>query len=105
MFLLWRNTEIPNDILRQQKSFAVALRKQDNPKAHLCLRRHLALLDLRTAISRSLFFTPRGSRPFCYGEMLRFYLNPNEVAFSITIIKYIFVKGYAGIIFTFEQYS
>ena len=33
----------------------------------------------------------------------RFYLNPNRVAFSITIIKYIFVKGNAGIIFTFER--
>ena len=33
----------------------------------------------------------------------RFYLNPNRVAFSITIIKYIFVKGNAGIIFDFER--
>ena len=33
----------------------------------------------------------------------RFYLNPNRVAFSITIIKYIFVKGNAGVIFDFER--
>jgi len=30
-------------------------------------------------------------------------LNPNRVAFSIAIIKYIFVKGNAGIIFDFER--
>lgn len=33
----------------------------------------------------------------------RFYLNPNRVAFSISFIKYIFVKGNAGIIFDFER--
>jgi len=30
-------------------------------------------------------------------------LNPNRVAFSITVIKYIFIKGNAGIIFDFER--
>ncbi len=33
----------------------------------------------------------------------RFYLNPNRVAFSITIIKYIFVKGNTGIVFDFNR--
>lgn len=33
----------------------------------------------------------------------RFYLNSNRVAFSITIIKYIFVKGNPEIIFDFEN--
>ena len=32
-------------------------------------------------------------------------MNSNRVAFSITIIKYIFVKGNAGIIFDFERFS
>ena len=79
--MLWRNAEIPNDILRQQKSFAVALRKQDNPKAHLRLRRYLAWLVL--SFSKQFSFAvlaPREANAVC--EL------PSRVAFI-----YIFAAG------------
>lgn len=33
----------------------------------------------------------------------RFYFNYKKVAFSITIVKYIFVKSNAGIVFVFKR--
>ena len=53
--------------------------------------------------------TDKGIVVACNGDLShllrqeRFYLNPNRFAFSIKIIKCIFIKGNAGIIFDFER--
>ena len=55
--------------------------------------------DTNTVLKTSLDFRMQTST----SRQERFYLNPNRIAFSITIIKYVFVKGNADIIFSLKD--